>query len=545
MKILLALFCILLSQTALAVTHNENFAHNWNGPYLGIQIGGGLGDAHFSDPFAPSLFDTSVRSPLFLGGGQIGYNWWLPHRPWIFGIEGAASGLVSDGTATGNAFSGFYLSQNCRVRPKMITTLTGRVGTLIGPACENLIYVKAGPALIHNRVDLATNGIPPTPDVANTTSYSKFGVLIGGGLEYALTTAWSLGLEYNYLQFRDASIQVPTSAMVDFDTPEPSLLVLEGAKSNVAQHINLYKLSLNYKFGTNPCKDWNLLPVFNCKVHGWSFEGGLRYWFDEGRFQKDLGGGELPAEAGSLVSRLTYVTHSHANELFARLDSPWNLFLKGYTSLGSSHLDGTMNDEDWLADDLVYSNTTHIVRGKLNYFTVDGGYNLFHHCDRKLGCFVGYNYYHESNTALGCTQIANPFLEWHIPTSVSGITENVKWESLRLGLNSEMRLCPRLKLSSEVAFLPYTRFRGLDVHLQRTDISNQNSLEFGRGYGAQTEVILSYLLANKLSVGVGGRYLAMWTRKKAFTDIFGGWAHPTLLSKTERGGVFLQLSYEL
>jgi hypothetical protein len=185
-----------------------------------------------------------------------------------------------------------------------------------------------------------------------------------------------------------------------------------------------------------------------------------------------------------------------------------------------------------------------MVRGKLSYFTIDGGYDLFHHCDRKFGLFVGYNYYHENNTALGCTQIANPFgYDESTPTSVPGITESIEWKSWRLGLNSEMGLCPRLKLVGDIAYLPYARFRGHDVHLLREDVPNQNSFEFGKGYGVQAEVSLSYLISSNLSVGVGSRYVAMWTKQDAFTNLFGGISSPTLPSKTECYGGFLQLSY--
>jgi len=37
------------------------------------------------------------------------------------------------------------------------------------------------------------------------------------------------------------------------------------------------------------------------------------------------------------------------------------------------------------------------------------------------------------------------------------------------------------------------------------------------GHGVQTEVVLSYLVTNQLSIGVGGRYWAMWTQDGQFT----------------------------
>lgn len=552
MRLLLAFLCIWISQTALANLNIENLAFNWNGAYMGVNIGAGLGRAHFSDPFGPSIFGNTVHTPIFLGGGQVGYNWKPYGTHWLFGVEGTASDFVSNGTFTGMAFSGFYLSQNCRVQPKLIATITGRVGTLVGPRCENLVYLKGGPAWIHNKVYLASNGLLPMPSVTTmNTNYSKWGLNVGGGIESALTRAWTLGLEYDYLQFNNVSLLVPASLLLgDIFTAEPSINVIQGAKSNMTQHIHLFKLSLNYKFGTHPYRHWNLFPFLSCthnahRKHCWDFEFGTRYWVGKERFQKDLGIGEDFSQADSLVSRLTYVSRSHANEIFGRIESPYNVFLKGFANIGSSHLHGKMNDEDWIAEDLMYSNTRHDVKGKLSYFTVDIGYDLFKNYNHKFGLFVGYNYYQENNTALGCTQIANPFGRCadSIPNGVPAITQDIEWQSCRLGLNSELQLYPGFKLTGDIAYLPYARFRGHDVHLLRNNVPNQNSFEFGIGQGVQAEASISYLITRNLSLGVGGRYFAMWTKQDAFTHLFGVNARRTLPSKTECFGGFLQLSY--
>lgn len=548
MRIPLTLLCCFITQAAFAANKIDYPALNWKGVYLGVHLGSGLGQAHFSDPFGPSIFGDLVRTPIFLGGGQVGYNWKLGRTPWLFGIETSASDLLSEGTFTGNAFSGFYISQNCRVRPKIIATITGRVGTVMGPKGECLLYLKGGPAWIHNKADLVTNGFLPVPVLTTSTTYSKWGTTLGGGMEYALTPAWSVGLEYDYLQFSDVSIPIPASFFLDIFSTELSVKVLEGAKSNMAQHLHLFKMNLNYKFGMYPCKDWNVFNLRACKEylnedHNWNFKLGMRKWFGEGRFQKDLGVNNDPLQANSLISRLTYATHNNTNEIFWRLESPCNMFFKGFASVGNNHLHGKMNDEDWLPlEFLMYSNTTHQVRGNLSYFTIDEGYDFVRHCDRKFGLYVGYNYYHENNTAFGCAQIANPFgpCVEPIPTSVPAITENVKWNSCRIGLNGEIEIYPRLTLAGDIAYLTCAHFSGQDVHRLRMEVPNQNSFEYGTGYGVQTEVSLSYLITRHLSIGIGGRYVAMWTHLDAFADLFGGQYWQTLESKTERYGAFLQ-----
>ena len=97
----------------------------------------------------------------------------------------------------------------------------------------------------------------------------------------------------------------------------------------------------------------------------------------------------------------------------------------------------------------------------------------------------------------------------------------------------------RLKLGADVAYLPYVVFNGTDDHLQRALILQES----GTGTGLQLESILSYLITDQFSVGIGGRYWAMWTTNDAITDTDGGRVCPTLPAQTQRYGVFVQLDY--
>jgi hypothetical protein len=148
---------------------------------------------------------------------------------------------------------------------------------------------------------------------------------------------------------------------------------------------------------------------------------------------------------------------------------------------------------------------------------------------------------------LGCSQIANVFSDCvpPIPNTIVGITENDKWLSFRVGLNGIVTLADRLKLTADVAYLPFVAFRGFDNHLLRTDVADTVSPESGRGQGVQLETILSYAFSNGFSVGAGGRYWAMWANN-AYTNIFGTPCPCQALPvRTERYGAFLQASYKL
>lgn len=156
-----------------------------------------------------------------------------------------------------------------------------------------------------------------------------------------------------------------------------------------------------------------------------------------------------------------------------------------------------------------YSNTISSVLGEIKYATVDAGYAFFRGAGYKFGAFVGYNYYNENKSASGCTQIANQLSDCVPP------------------------------IDSSVLVL---QFNGTDDHLQR--VPPFISPESGTGIGLQLESILSYLVTDQFSAGIGGRYWAMWTTMDAIIE-FAGAPCPCLTqpAKTDRFGVFVQLDY--
>lgn len=514
---------------------------SWTGGYFGAHVGTAWGKTIFSDPFASSLYGDDVNTPTFLFGGQIGLNWQVPGERWVFGAEADISHLISDGTNTCLAYSGFFISANCRVQPQMMTTLTGRVGFAAGPHERSLFYLKGGLAGVLDTIDVATNSRLP-PRVASTSQW-KWGGTIGAGIEHALAPAWSLKFEYDYLNFASSTVPTPGS-FVQAAPPKATYNSTAPGTSSVSQSLHMVKLGLNYRFGMDPRASW---PTSSGGGHsgggmppGWEAELGGRAWFSSGRFQKDFGRSTIPAEASVLSSRLTYNTSAASGEFFGRVESPWNIFLKGFMGAGGIST-GSLYDEDWGTLDAAYSNTLSSVTGTIEYATLDLGYDIFRGRDHKLGVFVGYNYYTESKAGYGCAQFANQFSDcqsW-LPNSVLTVTEDTTWRSLRLGVNGEIGLFDSLRLSADVAYLPYVRYDSTDNHVLRGFVSP----EWGHGNGAQLETILSYDLTPEFSIGVGGRYWAMWTTDAYIA--FAGFACPcrTLPTRAERYGVFVQASF--
>ncbi|MEH2509178.1 opacity protein-like surface antigen [Nitrobacteraceae bacterium AZCC 1564] len=327
----------------------------WTGLYIGAHAGAMWGRTNFSDPFGPSIFGDTVRTPGYLFGGQIGYNWQQGASPWVLGVEADISALDSDGTFTCFAFSGIFISANCRVRPHALGTLTGRVGYMVGSDHRTLLYAKGGAAWTRDTIDITSNNqFNSGATISTTADQTKWGWTAGAGVERALTPAWSLMLEYNYAQFGDVNIATPASQTV---TSGGAATPIPGNVSSATQHIHLAKVGLNYRWGEDPMAGWGnvvspALPVkaplhAAARTAGWEIEGGTRYWYSSDRLQWDNAG----AVGGLVQSRLTYDDRTtHAGELFGRIDSPWGMFVKGFIG-GGATVNGHMNDEDWGIDD--------------------------------------------------------------------------------------------------------------------------------------------------------------------------------------------------
>jgi hypothetical protein len=143
----------------------------------------------------------------------------------------------------------------------------------------------------------------------------------------------------------------------------------------------------------------------------------------------------------------------------------------------------------------------------------------------------------------GCLQIANNLSDCvgnHAdPPSVVGIIEKDTWDSLRVGVSAETHLFDRWKLSGDVAYIPYTKFTGTDTHVFTFGVADER----GHGQGVQAEAFLNYMVTDAFSLGVGGRYWALWTTSG--TDAVGGdVALRNDTFRAERVGVTFQGSYK-
>ncbi len=175
---------------------------SWTGFYVGIN--GGYGWDSFKYPYdiscapphvcmVPALDpfgagEAELRSNGFFGGGQIGYNWQFAPT-WVAGVEADIQGADISDTATVKLND---LSANASAKLDWFGTVRGRVGYLITPT--TLLYATGGWAYGHTK----TSVIVPS-DFEFSLSHDRSGWTVGGGLEYAFNSVWSLKAEYLYM----------------------------------------------------------------------------------------------------------------------------------------------------------------------------------------------------------------------------------------------------------------------------------------------------------------------------------------------------------
>jgi opacity protein-like surface antigen/outer membrane protease len=538
-----------LAATLLSCAYGSAYAADpvdWTGFYVGGNVGAFSGNAHVTDPNGATLYGDDVTTPGFGFGVQGGYNYQLNSR-WVVGFEGSADYLATQGNNTCLQSSGEIIGSNCKAQPQEIATFTGRLGYLTEPNGGTMLFGRGGAAWMHGLYAANPNhtfqgytgpvfGDQPEQGSPSSISASTWGWTIGAGIEHRLRSGWSATLSYDYLRFGNLSLTTPQT--MNADVNDNFFVVPGGAAAGIVQEVHLVRLGLNYQFGARQpaaSAPADAAPEPAAPL-GWQIDVGSRFWYSWGKYQGT--NGPQPELA---ISRLTYDNmQGKTGEIFARIDAPFNVFIKGMIGAGGINT-GTMVDEDWgqpgSGPPDTYSNTTSRVTGTLTYFTADIGYSFLRTPTYKFGGFIGYNRYQTSMDAFGCYQNVptSGVCATAFPDSTNGVSQFDTWNSFRTGVAAEARITDRFTIGGEVAFLPYVLLDGLDMHKQR-DI---NFPVTGSGQGVQTELVLSYRMTEALSIGVGGRYWAMWTNNAEQSDNPGNY----FTINTERYGIFAQLSY--
>jgi outer membrane immunogenic protein len=153
-------------------------AYDWSGIYVGANGGGGWTDTTWN--FETNGFlDTYPKGAT--AGGQVGINRQLGNWVWSAELTGNWADLSASDSLDG-------LTVTTKLHD--LETLTGRLGYAFNNV---LVYAKSGGATGVVGVSGVTLG-------GDTFSQKQrlYGGTAGGGIEYALTPNWIVGVEYDY-----------------------------------------------------------------------------------------------------------------------------------------------------------------------------------------------------------------------------------------------------------------------------------------------------------------------------------------------------------
>lgn len=176
-----------LTPPTAAIAADRLAPWTWTGLYVGGSAGAAAGTTTFSDPLGASVFGDTVKTSAFLAGLQVGYNWQVAPR-WVVGLQGDVSYLESNGSFTCMQPSVTIVGSDCEVSPRVLASLTGRVGLLVDPLGHTLLYGKGGGAWMDSDVLISRNqtfGNAPATDPSTSVYNTAWGGTVGGGIEHA------------------------------------------------------------------------------------------------------------------------------------------------------------------------------------------------------------------------------------------------------------------------------------------------------------------------------------------------------------------------
>jgi outer membrane immunogenic protein len=207
--------------------------YNWTGFYIGANGGGGWADKCWdlnNDtglPVAPAIREGCHDATGATVGGQIGYRWQASN--WVFGLE--AQGNWAD--FAGSNASLLIAGATNRSRVDALGLFTGQVGY----SWNNVLwYVKGGAAVTRDKYEGVVTAIGFVFDRATET---RWGGVVGTGIEFGFAPNWSLALEYDHLFMGHRDI------LLSF-TAAPGVLSRGEA---IRQDVDMVTARINYRFG--------------------------------------------------------------------------------------------------------------------------------------------------------------------------------------------------------------------------------------------------------------------------------------------------------
>src|SRR5262249_13122836 len=167
-----------------------------------------------------------------VAGGQLGYRWQA--GTWVFGVEGQGNWADLKG-------SNIALTDPRFVNESKISAfglLTGQVGY----AANNvLLYVKGGAAVTDDRFRTRFTGTNTV--VTNTNDDdTRWGGVVGAGLEFGFSPNWSAAIEYDHLFMGNRTFTFTNNGVF---APAGTFF----AQERIKQDVDMVTVRVNYRWG--------------------------------------------------------------------------------------------------------------------------------------------------------------------------------------------------------------------------------------------------------------------------------------------------------
>jgi outer membrane immunogenic protein len=205
--------------------------YDWSGFYIGLNAGGA--SSHecltITGVAGGSVFPNSEGCHNATGavaGGQAGYRW--QNANWVFGVE--AEGDWADPKGSNASLTALIPYTN-QTKVDAIGLFTGQIGYAWNTV---LLYVKGGAAVTDNKYSsfFTASGVQ-----FNQASDTRWGGVVGTGLEVSFAPNWSVAVEYDHLFMGDPSVTFPASNTA------------VTRNDNIGQGVEMGTVRVNYRWG--------------------------------------------------------------------------------------------------------------------------------------------------------------------------------------------------------------------------------------------------------------------------------------------------------
>jgi outer membrane immunogenic protein len=203
--------------------------YDWSGFYTGLNAGGGFAhncwtnSSTFGTPTTPNATEGCHDATGALVGGQVGYRWQT--GPWVFGVEAQGDWANLKGS---NA-SQFIPGATNQSKINALGLFTGQIGY----SWNNVLwYVKGGGAVTSDKYK---GLITATGSVFDQGSETRWGGVVGTGIEVGFAPNWSVAAEYDHLFMGSHALTFSAGTTSRTDT--------------VGQDVDMATVRVNYRWG--------------------------------------------------------------------------------------------------------------------------------------------------------------------------------------------------------------------------------------------------------------------------------------------------------